>query len=412
MKFSFTSLILFFLIITPQFIRGTDHSGGYDFDEVHNEKDIPHKLTLNVLKTKAILGGWMQLDKNLFLGSPVPQKQHMIRRLRLYLTTTTRDILTLMFMVQGDRGNWDYYYVYGDSLFSKFTVRVGLCKKPFGLEALYSSRYLWMVNRSLGSINYLNLLDIGAVVFGFLFNDRIEYGFGFYNGNDRSLKNNPHKLFCSRVVWSPWAKCNKDHFLSQLHFGVSFSTCQRQVFLLNHSFITGAGTTFLSWNGTSTRSKTGKILFGSDVEWLYESLAVRSELIMVNWGKVTDPPVSKSFSGFSWYIESGYLLTGEKQPGNNPLFPSNDFNFCRGGGAVEISGRYEIFQADQSVIQAGLATGSTYVSSMTYAVNYYFIPFIMARFDWQLSHFHRSIQVKNKFIPRESVITCGLQGEF
>lgn len=394
------------------FIHAEEALDFYEFAKAPEETILPHKINIDFLKTKGELGGWIQLDKNWFLDSPVPEVQHPIRRLRFYITTTSRDLLTLMLMVQGDQDYWRYHYLYADVLKPKFfQLRIGLCKKPFSLEALYSSRYLWMVNRSLGTINYLDLLDIGIVAYGFLLKNTMEYGIGVYNGNERNLKNNPHKIFCSRLVLIPWENSH-DNRLKQLRFGSSFSTCQKYEKLSMSSFSTGSGTSFLSWNGNQTKAKTGKILFGGDIEWLYGPAALRGEFLLVNWGKVSDTFISRSFSGYSWYVQGSYFLTGEKQQHNKPLLPTSNFNICHGGGAFEILGRYEAFQADHKVVKARLATGSTYVSSFTMAANYYFNPFILTRFDWQVSNFHRKIVVKNRNVRHESVLTCRLQGEF
>lgn len=346
-KISFAKTILHFIFILLAATVESKDRNFYDFSPPAEQTDIPHKINFGFLKTKGTIGGWLQLDKNWFLHSPVPTKQHIIRRLRLYCTTTSRDLLTIMFMGQGDQDKWQYHYIYGDVLKpSFFKVRFGLCKKPFGLEALYSSRYLWMVNRSLGSINYLTIRDIGIGPHGALFQDTVQYGMGVFNGNGDNLKNNPNKVFCGRFVWIPWNNLNHSS-LQRLRFGSSFSTCQKLEKLSGTFFETGSETPFLTWTGSNTRSKTGKTLLGGDIEWLFGPWALRGEFLLVNWGKVSNQVISTPFSGYSWYVESSYLLTGEKQPRNAPLFPTENFSFCRGGGACEVLGRYEAFQADQ-----------------------------------------------------------------
>lgn len=397
---------LLFFFVPP--LRA-EEVGSYDFAPPADEKEIPHKITLSFLQTKGEVGGWIQLDKNGFLTSPEPRRQHLVRRLRLYVTTTSHDLVRTMFMVQGDRDYWNYHYIYADILKPEwFQLRVGLFKKPFGLEALYSSRYFWMVNRSLGTVNYLVLLDIGVGAHGFLWNGKVEYGIGGFNGNERNLKNNPHKLFCARAVWIPFY--GEKTIFEQLRLGSSCSTCQKEVRL--GSFATGSETSFLSWNSLDTRAKSGKLLFGADMEWIYRAAALRAEAILVNWGKVRALQISSPFTGYSWYVEGSYLLTGENLPRNNPLFPRRNFHLCRGGGAFELLARYEAFQADHKVIKKGLATGSSYASGVTLAANYYFNPFILMRLDWQFTNFHKDIAVKDHFTRNESVITCRLQGEF
>lgn len=407
MKRTLTFLFLMYIQILHGIVW---HPDSYEFPMPAEENEIPHKITLSFLKTVVTIGGFTQLQKNWFLDSPVPQGQHAVRRLRLYVTSKSRDILGLMFMVQGDKDRWNYHYIYADILKPEFfMLRIGLFKKPFSLEALYSSRYLWMVNRSLGAINYQNLLDIGIGAHGSFLKDSVEYGIGLFNGNGRNLENNPHKLVCGRIVWRPWITRDDSPF-RKLQFGASFSTSQK--LSTPSSFATGSGTTFLSWNSSKTRAKTQKSLAGADIEWLNGPAALRGEFLIVDWGKVTNQNQSAPFTGYSWYVEGNYLLTGETQPRNHPLFPDQKFTICHGGGAFEIAARYEAFQADHKVVEAGLATGTTYVSSFTLGANYYFNPFILTRFDWQLSNFHKRITVKNHTTRYESVLTWSWQGEF
>lgn len=404
-------LFLFWLLFSPavSFCQSSDF---LEMTLPDKKTSIPNAIKFSVAQTEVTIGGWAQTEKNWFLDSPTPHDQPFLRRARLYLFTQTRDFLSFMFMVQGDRDRGNYHYIYADTLKPEyFKIRIGLFKKPFSLESLYSSRYLWMVNRSLGSINYQHLLDIGIAAHGILLDEQIEYGFGIFNGNQRNLKNNPHKEFSSRIVWIPFAK-QKENIFYKLRIGTSFLACGKRFNLSNTSFSTGSGTSFLSWNGISTKAKTQKILWGGDIEWLKGPMALRGEFLLVNWGKVSDGTISRSFSGYSWYVEGGYILTGENQVHDNPLFPAKNFHICCGGGAVELVGRYEAFQADQKVVKSQLATGTTYVSGFTLGVNYYLNPFVLTRCDWQKNYFHKKITVKNRTTRDESVLTLRLQGEF
>ena len=189
---------------------------------------------------------------------------------------------------------WNHY-IYADILKPEFfMLRIGLFKKPFSLEALYSTRYLWMVNRSLGAINYQNLLDIGIGAHGSFLKDSVEYGIGLFNGNGRNLENNPHKLVCGRIVWRPWITQDDSPF-RKLQFGASFSTSQK--FSTPSSFATGSGTTFLSWNSSKTRAKTQKSLAGADIEWLNGPSRIARGIFNRRLGQSYKPKSIRTFYG-------------------------------------------------------------------------------------------------------------------
>lgn len=408
MKFFF--LLLFLLWSLPTLYGAVDLRSDYEFISSTKKGAIPHRLSFDFDHTKGVIGGWLEIDKNCYLDSPIPRPQYAIRRARLYLDTITYDYLEFMLMGEMRFNRINYHYLYIDTLKPNyFRIRAGLFKKPFSLEALYSTRYLWMVNRSLGALNYQHFLDIGIEAYGTFWKERFEWGLGLFNGNRRNLKYNPHKNVCGRLDWRPHAE-NKKSIFHKLRFGVSFQTSQKKFTLAGLS--TGTGTPFLSWNNVKTRAKRNKLVWGGDIEWLYGPAALRTETLLVNWDHVTSPQASVPFTGYSWYVQGSYLLTGEDQKHNLPLFPKTNFSFCKGGGAVEVTARYEIFQADQKVVQAHLATGSTFVSGFTLGTNYYFNPFLQFRFNWQKSNFHKKIKVKNRFTRDESVLTFLFQGEF
>lgn len=384
----------------------------YEFTPAAKDKNISHRYQIDFLQTKIDVGGWLELQGNDFLNSPVPGKQKVIRAARLYFDSISRDLIEFMIMIQGDKGRLGLHYLYLDVLKPHyFRIRAGLFNKPFSMEALYSIRYLWMINRSLGTINYITIRDFGGEIHGTFLEDRFEYGIALFNGNGTNLASNPNKDFCARLEYRPYAH-QKESLYHNLRLGISFTTCEQKNHLTGTSFKTGYGTPFLSWNSPHIKAKTNKMLCGGDTEWLIGPTALRGEFLIVNWDKVSTPTTSVPFTGYSWYIESGYILTGEDQRHNLPLIPKNNFNFQHGGGAVEVTARYEAFQADKKVIQAGLATGTSYVSGFTLGLNYYFNPFVLIRFNWQESYFHKTIMVKNRPIRDESVLSGILQGEF
>ena len=124
--------------------------------------------------------------------------------------------------------------------------RVGLFKEPFSMEGLRSDQYWDFVERSLGVANFLQLEDVGAMLYGKFGESRIEYGVGVFNGRGRSTENNPDKEYVGRLVVAPfrgWAGLFDD-----LYVGVSASALGQEEVLGGGGFQTGAGTRFWRWS--------------------------------------------------------------------------------------------------------------------------------------------------------------------
>lgn len=352
------------------------------------------------------VGGLIQVD---FWGFPKTDEgdsTFLIRRARLYATGAFDGLYSYMLMARFDKfRDGDLEYAWIETLKPTFArFRVGLMKEPFSLNALYSSAYLDFNERSLFVINYLQIFDVGAMLFGRLFDDQLEYAIGIYNGRGADkFDNNQSKEGVARLVYRP---------LEKVYFGVSGSCGKQTEDLEGMHFVTGVDTKFWTWkDDVEVNSARNRI--GADFEWYYGPGVVRTEALYVDWGKIHKHHQTKRFTGWGWYGEGTYILTGEEKPRDQDLVPLHpmDFTGCN-WGAFEIGARYELFWADQALIDARFAKGASHVHSYTLALNWYLIRQICCKFDWQQFYFNHHFKQKSHCIDRVSVAILRFQAEF
>ena len=86
------------------------------------------------------------------------------------------------------------------------SLRFGQFKTPFGFEQLYSDPRLFTLERSLVNDRLTLSRQLGAQVGGDLFEKRLTYGLGAFNGNgaNNNFNDDDHFLVAGRVSGIPW----------------------------------------------------------------------------------------------------------------------------------------------------------------------------------------------------------------
>lgn len=356
------------------------------------------------------IGGYLQIDSYIFPNPNEGLFEFLVRRARFYVTGEIEGLFGYMFQARWDRlKDPTLHYAYVDTLVPKYArVRVGLFKEPFGLEAEYSDLYLTFINRSLFTINYLQIEDVGVMLFGSLLDKSLEYGVGIFNGRGRHHENNQQKEYVGRLVWSPF-HC-QDSVLKKLYLGVSFSTGHQDETCLDN-FITGVFTPFWKWK-KHVEVHHARNRWGGDISWYHGPASVMTEWIHVDWGDLHHRSKTERFTGYGWYAEAAYVITGETKPRNALLIPTQPVDFRCHWGAWELAARYQMFHADKKVLDAGFAKGANAVEGFTLGVNWYLNRLMVFRFNWERLHFNKKIKIRSHFVHQQSAILLRLQAEF
>ena len=113
----------------------------------------------------------------------------------------------------GDRAKavelFDWWAEYKKYPFAK--IRFGQWKVPFNRQRVVSSSKLQMIDRAFAQDVFTMGRQIGTMVSGNLFDNKMEYYAGIFNGNGRNEKsngNNEH-LYIARVSWNPFGGFGK-----------------------------------------------------------------------------------------------------------------------------------------------------------------------------------------------------------
>lgn len=356
---------------------------------------------------KLRVGGTGQLDGRFFLENEDGDSNFLVRRARIFGTGVLEEKFGYMVMGRWDQQTPALHFAWLESQHLPWArFRVGLFKEPFSMEGLHSDQYWDFVERSLGVSNFLQLEDIGAMLYGKFWDDRIEYGVGVFNGRGRSLENNADKEYVARIVVAPFHKAVDvlDHF----YVGVSGSIGGQKETLSGTTFKTGAGTNVWTW-ATTTTVEDDRVRWGVDLEWLFGSAAIRAEYIDVDWGDVVRGAAIDRFTGSGWFVEGAYVLTGEKKRRNKPVLPETNFAPADGAwGAWELAARYEELKLDEGALSQGMATGTDEVNGITLGVNWYPNRHMAVKMDWHHLWFDDAIGGNDD----ESVLTLRFQFEF
>lgn len=357
---------------------------------------------------KMRIGGLLEIDGRFFTKNSGNPSTFLIRRARIFVTGNVHDNFNYMVM-----GKWDYEkagleFAWIESLKPSFIqIRAGLFKEPFSLEQSYADTYWDFDERSVGAINFAHVRDIGVMAYGLFAYDCIEYGFGVFNGNGDKLDNNNNKDIVGRLGLYPFY--TKNHAFKNLGLGFSGSVGRYDENLSDTKFITGSDTAFWKWEDAKVKARRTRL--GTDIEWLYRSIAIRAEYLHVNWKKVKEDSISEPFVVNSGYVESSYFLTGEDQPGNAKVFPKKPLDFKGGWGAWQVAARYEMCHISDQPLKAHLAKGANFLKGPTLAVNWYLNSYLALKTDWQYLHFNHPLP-NSSHAKHESVIIARLQAQF
>lgn len=368
---------------------------------------------------KLSVGGDLEIDGRAFFTHTNENSDFSVRRARIQIEGTWGDFFgfnliplyrTGEFPEEGNEIRLQFAYI--ETLRPDyFRIRVGLFREPFSLEGLIPDLLLEFNERSLGIINFVHLDDMGVMFYGTLLNKKVEYGLAVVNGRGFHRDNGSQKEYSERLVFAPFLGSHK--LFDQFFLGVSLSQSHQDECLTRRTFRTGEGTIFWEWTGLDDQSvdwNDHRKRWGCDFEWYYGSFMLRGEYLSFNWGEVESGPVAAHFDAHSAYIETAYVLTGEKKGRNQWVIPHADVP--KGWGAWEIAARIETLSLDPDSLKKRIAKGTSRVQGFVLALNIYMTPYVALKIDWERYFFKEKVRVHHHWIEGESVLVGRLQGVF
>lgn len=382
-----------------------------------------------------LLGGAFQTDFRYYAEDERADNRFDIRRARLrFKGQATRYFrFALEYEFQGNETN-NLVDAYGEALFGRSALRFGQTKEPFSLEWQSVDKAQFFAERSMGY--YLGpKRDIGLMYHGALFQDKLVYSAGLFNGDgiDGSTSGpeaDSPEVAC-RLVLSPF-KRSLSPWLNGIQIGVSGTYAQIDPLNLNLRVkSTGMVGTDTSLYALTHNTKFGVIQdidsrqrIGLEAAWAIGPVIFQGEYFSLLYSDIVASGANPADASFSdWYLSAMWCLTGEKPILSKgilmPIFPDAFFNpEANTWGAVFLAARYDHFNGDEKWINPDAYVSVKEADAYSLAVNWVLFP--MARFILDYTHTCLSDPIRVRVLPdgstdyieEENVITCRFSIDF
>ena len=282
----------------------------------------------------------------------------------------------------------------------KFSIRAGRMKTPFTYEFLVEPiQGLIDPERSLFFNNFGQNRDLGVMAFGRVFDNTLDYAAGIYNGTRNGfVPVNNAKSVDGFLNWRPFAG-EQETLLENFNVGGSVFAAQgmgqnvpvpqtlRTTIATSGNSVVGVP--FLTFNN-NVRESGSRVLWDLHAAYFYQSLALIAEWqsgfqdYSLSGAKTqTRLPIE------SWYVQAGYLLTGETRSSVGIVKPLHPFDITGknpGWGAWELTGRYNFLGYGNQVFTHGLADPNLYTNSVyttDVGLNWHMTQYVKFYLDWQ-----------------------------
>jgi len=285
----------------------------------------------------------------------------------------------------------------------RLQFKVGRFKTPFTYE-FYQLPIQGLINpeRSLFFNNFALNRQVGAQVWGQLFDQRLDYSAGIFNTlQNGNVDFSDGKDFLGYLGFKPFL-LDKDSPLQYLNVGGSVDvgnqnnapvpqTLRTQVPTTGSSTI---GIPFLAFNN-NIRQAGQHTLWSLHAAWYYKQLSLVSEWQsgFQNYAPTTALQDKTNLPIDSFYVQAGYFLTGETVAMRGmvkPLRPFDPRKGQRGPGAFELATRYNHLELGDQVFSHKLAdrklwTNDVYTTDL--GLNWYPNQYLKLILNWEHAGF-------------------------
>lgn len=277
-------------------------------------------------------------------------------------------------------------------------LSAGKMKAPLGLEMLQAAATTTFLERSLVT-RLVPIRDIGVQLDGALFEGKVNYAGGIFNGapdGGSSATNadfDQDTDFVGRVMFSPWAK-EEVSPLKGLAFGVGGSQG-------NHHGSAGRPSAY--------RSDAQQIFFQYEPAVVSDGevwrLSPQFNYRLGAWGLMGEyvisratlratavSPLKRQLENRAWQLTTAYMLTGEAST-YGQVTPRAEFDPAGGAwGAFEVALRYAGAEMDAAAFPVFASGGANAerVRAYTLGLNWYLSKAVVLKFNYSLAEFEWS----------------------
>ena len=360
--------------------------------------------------------------------------QFFIPRQRWYFTgraTRNVEFYTVINRGYGSLDLLDAFISY--RIDERLRFRVGRMKTPY-LYEYYSIAEGDLVapERSIYAGNLAANRQEGAMALGELYEGRLGYAGGIFNGPRRSFGDyNSAKDFIGYVNSRPFLKSESLKALNYLNIGGSFdvgyqknptqppilTTANDETSASNNPTVESLSPTFLAFNNNVVEQGERTQWAGHAV-WFYKSLMLFGEYGGGVAGYALTGSKTSTYIPYNGYqVSASFFLTGEEITRRvNVVKPKRDFSFAKGKwapGAWEVFARYSTLDFGKEVFTAGFADPnlwSNHAWATDVGANWYLNFYTRVFLDWQHSEFGSPVvSAPNKFGPTRDLFWVRFQ---
>ncbi len=343
--------------------------------------------------------GYIQFDSRWFVADHPSTTTNTfdIRRARPVFQGTLYRYFDYYIMPDFGQGQTILFDAYGGvNIWDQLRFRGGKFRPPVSVEMLQSAADLVFVERSV-ALNLVPNRDIGIQLYGDLFDNRLGYQVGVFNGVPDNTTNggsppdfdqNNAKDYVGRLFGRPFA--GSDYaWLEGLEMGVAGSAGQ-ELGSLDSYRIPGQGTDGIIFFTYRAGAQANGARYRLDPQMYYAwgPFSLLAEYVY-HWQKVQAAPAQGGglavLNDRAWNAQVSYVLTGEKASYTG-VRPWQTFNPARGHwGAVELAARYNELRVDPNSfpVFADPSSSARKVRSWDVAVNWHLAYRIKAMVDYQ-----------------------------
>lgn len=297
----------------------------------------------------------------------------------------------------------------------RFQFRFGRFFTPLPYDQFAISNY-WLLTpeRSIYTTNLGLNRQIGMMGWGYLFDKRVDYAAGIFNGSRNSFESLHNGVdFVGYLNTRPFQESESLSLLKFLNLGTSVAYGHQDQSPVPRTFRIAGGSPDANIPGSATVpflilnpnvTEQGERLLGSvHSAYFYKGLSLIGEW-QYGFGNYTTPGRRSStqvpFSGF--YVAGGYFLTGEHVERRTrlkplrPLVPTNKGEH-RGLGAWEVAGRVSELHLGEQIFTSGFADPdlwSNQAITTELGVNWYWNEYIKVYAFWLHGEFSDPVQYR------------------
>jgi phosphate-selective porin OprO and OprP len=305
----------------------------------------------------------------------------------------------------------------------RFELKIGRFFTPFTYDQYAISNY-WLPTpeRSLFTTNVGLGRQIGLMGWGYLFDKRLDYAAGIFNGSRNSFESlNNGVDFVGYLNTRPFQESESLGFARNLNIGTSVAVGHQDQSPVPLAFrvggssantdVPGAGTTpFLVLN-PNVIERGDRLLGSVNAAYFYRGLSLIGEW---QYGYGTYASLARPssaqvpFTGF--YVSGGYFLTGEEVQQRTRVYPLRPFIPTRKGvpigpGAWEVAGRVSELRLGEKIFTSGFADPNLWSNqalTTELGLNWYWNEYVKLYAFWLHADFADPVQYRPGGLQRNT----------